>query len=397
MISVALIYNSDFYMYRFRGPLIRALVEKGMSVHCIAPRGDHAPELKRLGARFHHWQLSRRGTGPFGELASLLSLVRILRTTHPTLCHTFTFKPNVYGPIAARLAGSSGIVSTYPGLGYLFAHDAGQVPLARRPVSVLTRLAGRLADAVTFQNGDDLALMIDAGLVPGKKARVLPGGSGVDTKAFSPSAACGMARAALRKQLRIPDDSVVVLFVGRMLWEKGIEEYVACARALRNKSLPVRFLLVGEPDEGNPRAIPKGQLLQWHEAGDICYLGYREDVVELLSLADLFVYPSYYREGIPRVLLEAAAMGTPIVTTDSVGCREVVAQDLNGLLVPIRRIPDLVQATERLALDPDLRSRYGRASRERAVREFNEGISVEHTLALYTEILGARSRKQTWP
>jgi N,N'-diacetylbacillosaminyl-diphospho-undecaprenol alpha-1,3-N-acetylgalactosaminyltransferase len=395
MESVALIYNTDHYMYRFRGPLIRTMVDKGISVHCIAPRGDHAPELERLGARFHHWQLSRRGIGPFGELASLLSLVQILRTTHPTLCHTFTFKPNVYGPIAARLAGSCGVVSTYTGLGYLFAQNLERIPLAQRLVYGLMRPVGRLADAVTFQNWDDLGLLVEMGLVPGKKARLLPGGSGVDTEAFSPWAVSDMVRAALRRKLRLPDDAVVVLFLGRMLWDKGVKEYVACARALRGKSLSVRFLLVGASDEENPRSIPHDQLLQWHATGDVCYLGFREDVVELLAVADLFVYPSYYREGVPRVLIEAAAMGKPIVTTDSVGCREVVAHAHNGLLVPPRSMPDLVQATEQLVLDPDLRCRYGRASRERAVLEFDEAISVGHTVALYEEILDARSRNQT--
>jgi len=391
MVSVALVYNTDFYLHRFRGSLIRALVDEGMSVHCIAPLGDYALELERMGAHFHAWNLSRRRVNPTGELASLLSLFRILRRVRPDLCHTFTLKPNVYGPVAAKLAGSRAVVSTYPGLGYL-THGQGTrwAAMMKYPVHQLMRLAGSQTDIITFQNRDDLDSLVDFGVVPRMKTRLIPGGSGVNTAIFSPDSVDGDVLRSLRQQIGIPDHSIVVLMAGRMLWDKGVEEYVVSARSLHEKGLDIRFLLAGSPDEGNPRAITEKQLHQLHESGDIDYLGYREDIIELMALADVFVYPSYYGEGIPRVLIEAAAMGKPIVTTDSVGCREVVKQGFNGILVPARSIAPLVDSIESLANDPALRCRYGRESRKRAEQEFDESISIKHTLALYRNVLGQR-------
>jgi glycosyltransferase involved in cell wall biosynthesis len=177
-----------------------------------------------------------------------------------------------------------------------------------------------------------------------------------------------------------------------MLHNKGVNEYVACARALKERHENLTFLMVGGTDEKNPRAIPSQQLKEWEQQGLVRYLGHREDIIPLLAISNLVVLPSY-REGVPRVLLEASAMGKAIVTTDSIGCREVVDHEVNGLRVSQRSVPELVDAVERLSDDEGLRIKYGQAAREKVIREFDEQIVINATIALYDEVLARKSKR----
>ncbi len=389
MASIALVCNTDWSLYRSRGSLIRTLIDKGIGVHCIAPRGDHVVQFEEIGAEFHPWNLNRLSRNPIREFASLVDLVKVLKSVSPTICHTFTAKPNILGPIAARLAGTPTVISTYPGLGHVGQGvEGGPVRFVTRVFRLLAQLSGQLTDVVTFQNLDDMQELVDAGVLPKEKTKLIPGGSGIDTTMYSPEAVDRTELQSLRAELGISPGAFVVLMVGRMLWEKGVREYVAAAKSLRDSLPDIQFLLVGGPDEASPGSISNRQLQEWHGSGDVRHLGHREDIVRIIALADLFVYPSYYREGIPRVLIEAAAMGKPIVSTDSVGCREVVKHESNGLHVPIREVPALIRAIQRLIDDPELRRRYGRASREMAVNEFDERIPIAYTLNLYEESLG---------
>jgi glycosyltransferase involved in cell wall biosynthesis len=235
-------------------------------------------------------------------------------------------------------------------------------------------LAWRLAakNSVTIvQNPDDLALLQKAG-VPPARLRLIRG-AGVDVAAFIPAPDS-------------PPVPVTVMLVARMLWDKGVGEFVAAARHLHRRGVSARFVLVGAPDPGNPACIPEPTLRAWHGHDSIQYWGPRDDMPDVLHQAHIACLPSYYGEGLPKSLLEAAACGLPIVTTDAPGCREVVNDADNGLLVPIRDAEALAVALEKLIRDPELRRRMGQRSRERALAEFSQEQVIAETLQLYQEM-----------
>ena len=371
---------------------MQTLMDRGYVVHGIAPRGPYTARLEAMGVQFHHWNMDPNTMNPAREAISFMSLLRILRYLRPTLVHNFTIKPNILGSLAARVTGVPAIISSYTGLGYLFIEGGTKSSNAQRILRPAIRLAARICDAVTFQNGDDMTEMARLGLVPEAKGVLVPGGSGINIKEFSPEAASEDAKSELRKELGINEKSAVITYVGRMLFNKGVNEFVASAQVLKERGLSLKILLVGSTDHNNPRAIPLQQLKSWEQQGLVTYLGHREDVIPLLGISDVVVLPSY-REGVPRALLEASAMGKAIVTTDSIGCREVVEHELNGLLVNQRNVPDLVEAIQRLAQDRSLREKYGNASREKAVLEFDERKVIEATISVYNQVLDNKRRK----
>ncbi len=222
-------------------------------------------------------------------------------------------------------------------------------------------------------------------MVSSRKIRHIPGGSGIDTGLYSPESVDPAEISRLRSSLDIPADAPIVVMVGRMLTHKGVHEYVESARKLAVDQR-ARFLLVGPTDPGNPASIPQETLRDWRRSGAVRYLGERSDVRELMAMSDIVVLPSY-REGFPRVLIEGAAMGKPIVTTDTPGCREVVVDGENGLLVPVRDAEALGLAVRKLLVSPVLRKRMGEAAREKALREFDERNVTRNIMAIYDELL----------
>ena len=383
--TIALTYNDDFYLHRFKGGLLRALVAAGHTVYAVAPAGRAVEAIEDDGATFIHWPLSRRRASPVSEARSILALRSIYARTKPDLVHHFTAKPNIYGAMAARLAGVPVAVASVNGLGYVFIERDLRSTFIRPVVSLLYRLAFGMSGAVLFQNRDDVAFFQDRGLVSGRKVRHTAGGSGVNTSYFTPDAVGDDSLASLRGSLGLAEETPVVLMAGRMLAHKGVAEMVECARILSQRR-QVCFLLAGAVDSGNPASISPDRLAEWEERGWVRYLGERSDIRELLALSDLVVLPSY-REGFPRVLLEAAAMGKPMVATDVPGCRDVVDNGVNGLLVPARDAGALVIAIETLLDSPELRARMGKAAREKALREFDERDVVKGIMDVYDELL----------
>ena len=383
--TIALTYNDDYYLHRFKGGLLRALSEAGHKVYAIAPAGDSVEAIESEGAKFIDWQLSRRGVSPPGELRSLTALHAIYRRTKPDLVHHFTAKPRVYGAIAARFAGVPVVVASVNGLGYVYTEQNLKSAIARPVVSVFNRLAFGLSGAVLFQNHDDANFFNETGVLSKKKVRHIPGGSGVDTGFFSPDSVDVTEKNRLRSILNIPVDMGVVVMISRMLTHKGVHEYVACARAVA-ENRDVCFLLVGSVDTGNPASIPQETLVEWGQMGWVRYLGERSDIRELMAVADIVALPSY-REGFPRVLLEAAAMGRPIVTTDTPGCRDVVDDGENGFLVPVRDAGALAYAVEKLLGSPDLRAQMGEMARLKALDEFDERRVNQGIIDVYDELL----------
>lgn len=388
-LTIALVANTDWALYRFRLALIRELVDQGAHVYAIATPGRFVSGLEEVGATFVPWTLGRRSLNPIQELLSLASLVRIYRQVKPAIAHHLTAKPNIYGPIAARLTNVPVVIASVAGLGYVFTENGVRTLLLRSVASVLYRFAFRLCGAVTFENRTDLTELQHAGALPAQRLHYIPGGSGVNVGFFDPRAVHESATSRLRQSLDLPASMPVVLMVARMLWHKGVREFVECARILKGQ-YEVSFLLAGPVDHGNSAAIAKETLLAWGTEGCVRYLGEREDVRELLSMADIVVLPSY-REGLPVVLLEAAAMAKPIVTADVPGCRDVVESDTNGLLVSPRDPGALARAVETLLVSPELRHRFGQAARQKAVREFDQRKVVAQIIEIYYTLLQQRS------
>ena len=391
--TIAIVYNDDGYLHRFKGGLLRTLRSMALNVLAIAPAGPAVSAIERDGVTFVHWPMSRGSKNPIAELRSIVALWRIYRKARPDIVHHFTAKPNVYGAIAARLAGVPIVVDSVNGLGYAFTGRDLKSTLARVLVSSLYRLAFGLSDAVVLQNSDDIADLQERGLLSREKARHVPGGSGVDTSAFDPGSINPAAPDGLRSSLGISPQAAVVLLVGRMLRHKGVAEYVQSARLVRSTREAV-FLLVGPTDHGNPASIPSSQLKNWAWGGSVRYLGERQDIPALLALSDLVVLPSY-REGCPRVLLEASAMGKPMVACDVPGSRAVVDHGVNGLLVPARDPEALAVAIGQLLDSPERRARMGAAGRDKAVREFDERKVNAHLVRLYDSLLSAKLGPET--
>jgi glycosyltransferase involved in cell wall biosynthesis len=316
------------------------------------------------------------GQNPLKELRVIADIVKMYRERQPDLVHHVTVKPVLYGSLAARLVGGPGVVNAVSGLGYLFL-GSRRARLLRPLVKALYRLALRHRRSRTiFQNPDDRDLFVGSGLVRPDQT-VLIRGSGVDCDTFVP-----------RPE---PEGIPVVILPARILWDKGVAEFVEAARLIRQQDTPARFVLVGDPDPGNPAAVPTATLEAWVREGIIDSWGHRRDMPEALSSATVVVLPSY-REGLPKALLEAAACGRPVVATDVPGCREIVRHNVNGLLVPVRDAPALANATRLLLQSPALRHRLGEAGRRIAEREFAEQLVVDQTLDVYRRLLGSK-----WP
>lgn len=375
--KIVLYANTDWYLFNFRRSLALALQRSGHDVLLISPQGPYGARLLNLGLKWQPVPMDRRSLNPLREARLLVHLVRLFRRERPDIVHGFTIKCAVYGSISARLAGVAGRVNAVAGMGYVFISDSAKARLLRPLVRGLLKLSldGKGARLI-LQNPDDAALFEQARLVDPRHVRLIPG-SGVDCSRFVGRAAPAGGDGPLR-----------VLLAARLLWDKGLAEYVEAARRLRAEGRPFRFLLAGDPDPGNPAAVPESVVAGWVEEGVVEWLGHVDDMPTLFSSVDMVVLPSY-REGLPKGLIEAAACALPLVTTDVPGCREVVRDGEDGLLVPARDAGALADAIRRLADDPELARRLGQAARAKALAQFDETIVIERTMAVYRELLPA--------
>jgi len=367
---VAFCTTVDWYFCHHYLALARAVREAGFAVTVITGVTEHADLIRGAGLDLIPLAVSRKGMNPLRELESILALKRILRRLRPALLHNIAQKPVLYGTLAARLAGVPAVVNGVAGMGYLFTSGSGRARLLRPLVGRAYRaLLAAPNVRVLVQNPDDQRQVRRlTGVVP-----VLIPGSGVDLTRFVPRSE--------------PPGPPVVVLASRMLWDKGIGEFVAAARLLRQRGSLARLVLVGKPDPGNPASVSADQLQDWAREGCIQWWGYRADMPAVMAAAHIACLPSYYREGLPKFLIEAAAAGLPLVTTDATGCREAVEPGKNGLLVPPRDAGALADALERLAGDEDLRRRFGARSRVLAQERFDATRIHGATLAVYDELL----------
>jgi asparagine synthase (glutamine-hydrolysing) len=384
-VKVLLFANTDWYLYNFRLPLAQALRDSGANVVLVSPPGPYGPRLLEHGFRWIAVPMRRRSLNPVREAGLIVRLVLLYRAERPDLAHHFTLKCLVYGSLAARAAGIAGCVNAVAGMGYVFSSRSAGARLLR-PVleSVLRRLmlrnGGRMR--LILQNFDDRAVFLRQRLARPEDIRVIRG-SGVDTARFHPPVDTPPRTVA----------SFRALLATRLLWDKGVGEFVEAARLLKASGVAAEFLIAGSPDAGNPAAVPAATIAGWEREGVIKALGHVEPMDGLLREVDLVVLPTTYGEGVPRILLEAAASGLAIVATDVPGCREIVEHDVNGLLVTPGNTVALANAIERLAADPDERLRFGRAGRARALAEFDQRIVIRDTLAVYQELAPVQSMR----
>lgn len=381
--QIVLTVNNAQDICLWRQVLVSSLWAAGWNVAVAAPPGPWVDRVAALGCRVVTYPLDRRGLNPFAEARSLAALVRLYRDLRPTVAHHFTIKPNLYGILAARLAGVPVVVATVTGLGFIWTDGGLKARVLRAVLGRVYRWVLQMADAVVYLNEEDRQTL------GGRRTVVIPG-EGIDLREFSPEAVSAERQAALRAELGLAKDAPVVLMVGRMLWHKGVREFVEAARQVRQRFPSATFLLVGPSDAGNPARVPPAALRAWEAEGVVRYLGARTDVRDLMAIADIVVLPTYYREGLPRVLLEAAAMGKPLVATDVPGCREVVQPGENGFLVPPRDPVALAEAIVRLLADPALRAQFGLAGRRLAEERFSDRIVVAQVLNLYRELAAAK-------
>lgn len=371
--------NSDWYLFNFRLSLAKALRARGHEVLLISPPGEYGARLQEQGFRWQALPMNRKSLNPLQEARLLAHLSRLYRIEKPDLVHHFTIKSVVYGSIAAMRARVPARVNAVAGMGYVFTNNALKArflrPIVRRLMAWV--LQGQQARLI-LQNSDDVAAFSKARLVSDQSVRLIKG-SGVDLARFQPSAQNDQAAT----------EPTRVVLAARLLWDKGIAEYVAAARHLQAQGLAIRFLLAGAPDSGNPTAIPQATLDQWSREGVVELLGQVGDMASLFAKADIAVLPSY-REGLPKSLIEAAACELPLVTTDVPGCREVVTHEVDGLIVPVKDAMALAQAIARLHGAPEWARQLGRAARQRALMEFDERIVIDRTLGVYRELLGAK-------
>jgi glycosyltransferase involved in cell wall biosynthesis len=377
MKKILIVANTGFAIYGFRLNLMKSLVSQGWEVVALAnDEADFGDKVGKHGIRFINLPIDHKGMNPFRDLRFLMNLRKIYSREKPTLVHHFTIKPTIFGSIAAKLAGVSGIVNTITGLGYTFAKTGFLNGL----VAKLYKIGLSGCPEVIFQNSDDYDLFITKKLVSKSQAHVVLG-SGINTNKIFPR----------NSRIGYPT-KINFLLIARMLWSKGIKEFVTAAEIVKKSFPECQFVMAGgfsgAGSRGNPDKVPVEWLHKVNEKGVVKWLGRLEnkDVLLLLDKASVLVLPSY-REGIPKTLLEGAAKAKPIITTDSPGCREVVIDQENGFLVPVRNSEKLAESMMKFIQQPGLVDKMGTVSRKRAETLFDEKIIFQNTIMVYEKAI----------
>lgn len=356
MARVAVVGSLPESLINFRGPLLKAMVDAGHEVHALSPPANPGliAQLSALGVRHYAFPLVRTGLNPLRDLSSFLALLSLFRRLRPHCMLAYTIKPVIYGCLAARLAGVPHRHAMITGLGYTFSGCGLRARVLGTVVRTLYRFALDGVEHVFFQNQDNLQVFLDLGLLKKSERGILISGSGVDLTYFTPTP--------------LPVEPSF-LMIARLLRDKGVQEYVNAARLVKARHPQARFYLVGWIDD-NPAAISKTDLENWIREGVIEYLGRLDDVRPAITNCNIYVLPSYH-EGMPRTVLEAMAMGRPIITTDTPGCRETVVQGENGYLVPAMNAAALAEVMIRFIESPHQVPAMGAASRRLAEMRFD--------------------------
>ncbi|AYJ79915.1 hypothetical protein AN286_06995 [Aliarcobacter cryaerophilus ATCC 43158] len=367
MKKIILVSNSSWSMIKFRLGLMKELISKGYKITIIAPYDKHVEEIKLLGCSYQNIDMDNKGINPLKDLKLLFKLKNMYKKLNPDLIIHYTIKPNIYGTIAAKLAMVKSI-AVVTGLGYIFINDT----IVSKIGKVLYKFSFQFSRRVLFINHDDKKEFIENNLVNSKKVMVLPG-EGVNTDFFDDQNF---------KDKRV---SIKFLLIARMLFDKGIKEYVEAANMLKEKYPDAEFGLVGYLDVDNPRAISKEQMIAWQKDCNIVFYGSTDDVKSFISRSDCIVLPSY-REGISMSLMESASMSKALIATNVPGCKELIENGVNGFLCNVKDSIDLAVKMElMLNLSNDERKRMGQAGRKKMIKEFDEKIVINKYFKIIEE------------
>ncbi len=357
--KIAIVANSTWYLYNFRRQMILQFIEAGFQVIVIAPKDEYVTQFKELGIRTFDVYIDKKGKNPLNDLRAYKSFLSIYKSQMPDIVLQYTIKPNVYGTLAAKKLQIP-TINNIAGLGTLFIKETIFTYIAK----ILYRWSQRKSDIVIFQNRDDSKLFLDNNIVLQNQVVQVPG-SGVDLNRFKP------------RNKSTQNSAFTFLLIARMIEEKGTRVLVDAGRILANSGLKFKIQLLGFLDVENPSAITRDQMNEWVSLDFVDYLGISNNVEDIIAEADSIALPSYYREGVPRTLLEAAAMGKPIVTTDNVGCREVVDEGKNGFKCAVKDSEALAKAMEKMInLSSEEYDNMCQYSREKMVNEFDENIVI---------------------
>lgn len=356
MVDILIVAGNARSLIANRGDLIREMLEAGLSIAAAVPTADYLSDVDELGIAIYPFEMGRTGTNPMYDLKTLLGLRKLIKQLKPRIVLGYTIKPVVYGSLAAKVAGVSHIYSMITGLGHVFTTDTPKTRKLRNLISVLYRAGLACNRKVFFQNSDDLQEFIDRGILRDRTKAVRTYGSGVNMQVF--------ARHAL------PEGSMIFLFIGRLLTEKGIAEFCEAARGVKADYAQARFIAVGPYVPNLPHSCAMEDLEHWKTEGIVEFIGGVKDVRPWIEQCSVFVLPSY-REGTPRSVLEAMSMGRPIITCDVPGCRETVEEGVNGFLVEPRQSAPLAKAMRRFLEQPELIPKMAEASWQRVERDYD--------------------------
>ncbi len=378
MKTIGFLSHLDLNLYLFRLPIMIELVKRGYKVYAICPKGDKFEKFKEYGVEAISYEIDRGSLNPFKEKKAIENIYQAIKDLHLDILHTFTAKPNIYGTFAGKKAKVPVILNLVEGLGSFYTNNSIKNIVIRAIMERLYKKAFRLSDGCVFVNSDDPSYMIGKNIIPKEKVKIIKS-VGIDTKKFDISNYNDKRLKEIKKSLDL-ENKTVILMIARAIWDKGIKEFYEVAKRLKNKDM--EFVLVGDTDDGNPTCASNKYLL----SGSVKWLGHRDDIPDLIAICDIFVLPSF-REGLPVTLMEAASMSKPIVTTDTVGCREVVEDGYNGFLVPVRDAETLSKKIELLINDKDLRISMGKNGRIKVEKEFDIKKVVKQYMELYEEVV----------
>jgi len=357
--KILIISNTAWYIYNFRISLMRSLRDRGHAIIAVAPVDEYVARIQGEGFGFIPVAINRKGTNPFEDLLLAYRFYQMFKQEKPDVILTYTPKPNIYASLAARFLKIR-LINNVEGLGYVFINPGFLTSIVQQ----LYKIAFKRSYRVFFLNDDDRKLFLEKRLTRKSTAEKIPG-CGIDTRRFIPQ-----SRDAERKEF-------VFYLVARLLWDKGVGEYVEAARLLKSKYPHAECRLVGFVDPENPQGISRQQIKSWVDEKIISYDGASDDIINVMKKADCIVLPSY-REGLSKVLLEAASMAIPIIATDVTGCKEVIQDGITGYLCKLKNIDDLVKKMEQMLLLPeDERALMGKRGREKMICEFDERFVIQ--------------------
>lgn len=361
--------TEDWYFWSHRRSLAQAAARAGYSVVVACRVNQHQEQITAAGFKLIPLRLVRSSKNPFKELATFIQVLRLYRCLRPDIAHQVGIKPILYGSFARLFCRNVAVVNALAGMGYLYSSTGVIIMMAREILSYVFGYLFNQPNTITIlQNGDDYDVVSHRIGVDQSRLALIRG-SGVDPMVYHPG--------------ERPSDKYLIVFAGRMLWMKGVRDFVNVARAIKKMKFDARFVLIGSPDRDNPTAVPDAQLDEWAKEGCVECWGHRDDMPDILRKATIVCLPSVYGEGVPKILIEAAASGCPIVAYDSPGCREIVRDGINGRLVPMRNESALVEAIIDLLNDPVKRKSMSESGREIALNEFSSRKVNDETLSVY--------------